>query len=85
MQSTGHGATQRPQPEHSSGTISTLNRRRITAPNSGGQAVRQASQLTHDERSTRSGDRCQCGCRARAAMRSWRPVVDIGCQGTLPR
>lgn len=53
MQSTGHAGTHLPQPEHSSGTISTVNGRRSTAPNPGGQAFTHASQLMQYALSTR--------------------------------
>ena len=45
MQSTGQAGTHFAQPEQSSGTISTVKGRRKTAPNAGGHAFTQASQL----------------------------------------
>ena len=61
MQSTGHAGTHLPQPEHSSGTISTVKGRRNTAPKAGGHAFTQASQLMQYADSTRKGARRQRG------------------------
>ena len=65
MQSTGQAGTHFPHPEQSSGTISTVNGRRNTAPNTGGQALWHASQLMQYADSTRNGARRQRGCRRR--------------------
>ena len=77
MQSTGHAGTHLPQPEHSSGTISTVKRRRSTAANAGGHALWHASQLMQYALSTRNGASRHLGCRLRVAMRHGRPAVDI--------
>lgn len=56
MQLTGHtGGRHFPQPEHSSGRMMTSIPWLKIAPNSGGQYLRQLSQLMHSDISMRNG------------------------------
>src|SRR5437764_12031854 len=75
MQSTGQAGRHLSQPLHSSGTTMTSTPWLKMAPNWGGQARRQASQLMQIAMSIRSGGVCHFGLRRRVASRSARPVT----------
>jgi hypothetical protein len=75
MQSTGQAGRHLSHPLHSSGTITTSAPWLKMAPNCGGQARRQASQLMQIDMSMRSGGVFHFGLRRRVASRSARPTA----------
>jgi hypothetical protein len=75
MQSTGQAGRHLSHPLHSSGTMMTSTPWLKIAPNWGGHARRQASQLMHIDMSMRSGATFHFGLRWWLASRSARPVA----------
>jgi hypothetical protein len=72
MQFTGQAGKHLSHPLHNSGRMTTSGPWLKIAPNWGGQARRQASQLMHSSISIRNGVFCHLGFRALVAMRSER-------------
>src|SRR4029453_13456755 len=73
MQSTGQGSTHLPQPEQSSGMITTSMPGLKIAPNRGGHERMQVSHLRQIDMSIHSGGFCHLGFRSRESSRS--PLV----------
>jgi hypothetical protein len=87
MQSTGQtGGRHFPQPEQSSGTITTSSPWLKMAPNCGGQCRRHVSQLMHVAMSMRNGEFCHFSLRTRRLTRSARvaPSADAVIDLTVP-